>query len=493
MRVDELKDKILQLAIKGKLLEQNPNDTPVSVLLEQINREKEKRIKEKRIKKEQPLAEITEGEHPFELPNGWEWIRLGDFIQFIGGNQPPKSTFKYEYEDGYIRLIQIRDYKSDKYITYIPIEKAKKLCSKEEIMIGRYGPPIFQILRGIEGAYNVALMKADPIGGITKDYLYFLLKDSVLLKELERLASRTCGQDGIDMNALRTYIVGLPPLEEQKRIVAKIEELFELVDEFNINKETMLETISDSRSKVLQLAIQGKLVEQCEYDKPAIELLKEIQVKKDALVKQKVIKKEKQLPEITDDEKLYKLPDGWEWCRLGYVGYFQKGYAFKAKEYVNEGIRVTKITNLNNPENKDVTYIDKKDEPNYEQYKLYVDDIVMTTVGSWPTAPASVVGNVIYIDDIFNNTLLNQNAVRIRSDLNQKYLNIILKSKSFKKYIIDIAQGTANQASITQEDIKLFVLPIPPIEEQNRIVTKVHKLMEYLDELEKILLSQDII
>lgn len=493
MRVDELKDKILQLAIKGKLLEQNQNDTPASVLIEEINLEKEKRIKEKKIKKEKPLIEITEEEKPFQLPNGWEWMRLGDFIQFVGGNQPPKSTFKYEYEDGYIRLIQIRDYKSDKHITYIPIQKAKKMCSKEEIMIGRYGPPIFQILRGIEGAYNVALMKADPIGGITKDYLYFLLKDSILLRELERLASRTCGQDGIDMDTLKNYVIGLPPLEEQKRIVRKVEEVFELIDELNNNKKVMRKNISDLRNKILQLAIQGKLVEQCDTDKSPKELLEEIKAEKERLIKEKVIKKEKTLPEITDEEKIFDLPNGWEWFRLGNIGYFQKGYAFKSKDYVEDGIRVTKVSNLNNPINKEVVYIDRKDELTYEQYKLYIDDIVLTTVGSWPTAPASVVGNVIYIDDIFNNTLLNQNAVRIRSKLNQKYLNIILKSKLFKKCIVDIAQGTANQASITQEDIKMFVLPIPSIAEQSRIVSKVDEIMGYLDELEKTILSQDII
>ena len=161
---------------------------------------------------------------------GWEWIRLGDFISFVGGNQPPKSTFKYEYEEGYIRLIQIRDYKSDRHITYIPIEKAKRFCNSQEVMIGRYGPPIFQILRGIEGAYNVALMKADPIAGITKDYLFYLLKDPVLLRKLEHLASRTCGQDGIDMKTLREYPVGLPPINEQKRIVMQINKIMEYLN-----------------------------------------------------------------------------------------------------------------------------------------------------------------------------------------------------------------------------------------------------------------------
>ena len=280
MDIKSLKDKILQLAIQGKLVPQNENDEPASVLLEKIRLEKEKLIKDKVIKKEKSFPEIDEDEKRFELPNGWEWIRLGEFIRFIGGNQPPKSTFKYEYQDGYIRLIQIRDYKSDSHITYIPIEKAKRFCGKDEVMIGRYGPPIFQILKGIEGAYNVALMKADPIEGISKDYLFYLLKDHLLLRKLEHLASRTCGQDGIDMDTLKSYVVGLPPLGEQERIVAKIDELFQLVDSLGNNKQELLENIYNSRNKVLQLAIQGKLVEQCEDDEPTSILLEKIKEEK---------------------------------------------------------------------------------------------------------------------------------------------------------------------------------------------------------------------
>lgn len=492
MNIKELKEKILQLAIQGKLVEQNSDDVPACVMLKEIKKEKEQLIKDKKVKRENPLPEITEEEKLFQLPNGWEFIRLGEFIRFIGGNQPPKSTFKYEYTEGYIRLIQIRDYKSDSNITFIPYEKAKKFCSKNDIMIGRYGPPIFQILRGIEGAYNVALMKAEPIGGIEKEYLYYLLKDSVLLKKLEFLASRTCGQDGIDMNTLKSYVVGLPPREEQLRIVAKLESIYKMIDELSENKESMLKNISDTRNKVLQLAIQGKLVEQYENDEPAEILLKRIEEEKEQLIREKKIKKEKPLPEITEEEKAFDIPSGWEWCRLGDIGYLQKGYAFKSKDYVDNGIRVTKVSNLNNLTNKDIVYINKQDELKYEAYKLYTDDIVLTTVGSWPTSPASVVGNVIYVNDFFNNTLLNQNAVRIRSNLNQKYINIVLNSRLFKKYIIDIAQGTANQASITQEDIKTFLLPIPSIEEQSRIVAKVDEIMKYLDELEKQILEKDI-
>ena len=162
-------------------------------------------------------VKCIEDEIPFDLPDGWAWARLQSFVNFIGGSQPPKSTFEYVAMEDNIRLIQIRDYKTDKFLTYIPKSLARRFCSKDDVMIGRYGPPIFQILRGLEGSYNVALMKAVSEPGIMlNDYLFYLLQDGELLKMLESLSDRTCGQDGINMYELNRYIVGIPPIEDQK-------------------------------------------------------------------------------------------------------------------------------------------------------------------------------------------------------------------------------------------------------------------------------------
>lgn len=172
----------------------------------------------------------------------WPVVELGSVVSFIGGSQPPKSTFKYEHEDGYVRLLQIRDYKSDKNLTYIPELSTKKFCNKDDVMIGRYGPPVFQILKGLEGAYNVALMKALPSEKVDKDYLYYFLKQDKLFRLIDSLSQRTAGQSGIDMDALKSYPMLLPPLEEQKRIAAildkadairqKRKQAIELADEF---------------------------------------------------------------------------------------------------------------------------------------------------------------------------------------------------------------------------------------------------------------------
>lgn len=169
----------------------------------------------------------------------WPLVKLGDVVKFIGGSQPPKSTFKYEPMEGYIRLLQIRDYKSDNNLTFIPESSTKKFCSKKDIMIGRYGPPVFQILRGLEGAYNVALMKAEPSESVDRDYLFYFLRQDTLFRLIDGLSQRTAGQSGIDMDALKSYPMLLPPLHEQKRIAAILDKA---------------DTIRRKRQQAIQLA-----------------------------------------------------------------------------------------------------------------------------------------------------------------------------------------------------------------------------------------------
>ena len=223
--IKQTKSKILDLAIHGKLVPQDPKDEPAEELLNRI---------------------ATSDNRPYEkfefvddnsiLPNGWVATQMGTYIEFTGGAQPPKETFEYTKTENNIRLIQIRDYKTDDYATYIPKNLARRTCSKTDIMIGRYGPPLFQILRGIEGAYNVALMKAES-KVFCNDYLFYMLQDEKLLHFLESLSDRTCGQDGVNMYELKRYPILVPPLAEQHRIVSKIEELFSYLDTISSNLE----------------------------------------------------------------------------------------------------------------------------------------------------------------------------------------------------------------------------------------------------------------
>lgn len=149
-------------------------------------------------------------------------FRMDEVVKFVGGSQPDKKYFEYSPTPDNIRLIQIRDYKSDKFITYIPKSMAKRHCTADDIMIGRYGPPIFQILQGIEGSYNVALMKAVPLRG-NKEFIRYFLKQDTLLHYLESLSSRTAGQDGIQMDKLKEYPFPLPPLPLQEQFAVFVQ------------------------------------------------------------------------------------------------------------------------------------------------------------------------------------------------------------------------------------------------------------------------------
>lgn len=198
--------------------------------------------------------------HEVEGRTHWKEHIFSDVIKIIGGSQPPKSEFSTEERDGYIRLIQIRDYKSDAHKVYIPIEKAKRFVSKEDIMIGRYGPPIFQILRGLEGAYNVALMKAEPNAEILdKEYLYWYLQNYKLFNYIDAGSDRTAGQTGVNMKYLESYPILVPPLDEQIEISRRVKELFVFADTIEQNAKAALDSVNNLTQSILAKAFRGEL------------------------------------------------------------------------------------------------------------------------------------------------------------------------------------------------------------------------------------------
>lgn len=172
--------------------------------------------------------------------------KLGEVCDFVGGSQPPKSNFVYDLNgldsDQYVRLIQIRDYKSNNHIVYVPRSMAKKFCSKDDVMIGRYGPPLFQILRGLEGAYNVALMKAVPkkTDQLDQNYLFLFLQSPDVQGYVINLSERAAGQTGVNKPALYNYPILLPPIQEQKRIVSILDQAFADIEKIRVNTEKNL-------------------------------------------------------------------------------------------------------------------------------------------------------------------------------------------------------------------------------------------------------------
>ena len=174
-------------------------------------------------------------------------LRVEDICNFIGGSQPPKSVFINEPREGYVRLIQIRDYKTDAFPTYILETSTKKFCDEQDVMIGRYGPPIFQICRGLNGAYNVALLKTKPKKGIDRAFLYYFLKQNAVFRYVDNLSARTGGQTGVDLVSLNKYPVRIPTEEvDQKRLVATlvaIDKKIELNNRINAELEAIAKTL----------------------------------------------------------------------------------------------------------------------------------------------------------------------------------------------------------------------------------------------------------
>ena len=336
MDTKALKDKILQLAIQGKLVPQDKNDEPASVLLERIREEKEQLIKDKVIKKEKPLIDITVEDKLFDIPDGWEWYRLGNICRFINGDRGKNYPSKKDLVDEGIPFINaghlINGEISRSSMNYISEEKYESLSSgkveKNDIIYclrGTLGKNA--IVKDISNgaiASSLVIIRLILSKSIDIKFLYYFLNSRFELIQRNSYDNGSA-QPNLSADNVKKFLVPIPPLEEQKRIVSKVDALFKLIDELDNNKKDLLQNIADARSKVLQLAIEGKLVSQDEKDESASVLLERIKEEKEQLIKAKVIRKEKPFPEITDDEKSFDLPNGWEWCRLGDIGIYKKG------------------------------------------------------------------------------------------------------------------------------------------------------------------------
>ncbi len=507
-----LRQKILDLAIRGKLVPQDPNDEPASELLKRIKAEKEALIKAGKIKRDKHESYIFRGEDkryyeqvygkiiditneiPFDLPQKWAWCRMGSAVDFIGGSQPPKCDFTFSPTPDSVRLIQIRDYKTDRFKTYIPISKAKRFCSVDDIMIGRYGPPIFQILRGIEGAYNVALMKAVPCNAISKDYLYYLLKDGSLLSMIESLSDRTCGQDGVNMYDLKRYIIAIPPLAEQERIVAKVEALMNEVDTIERETENLNRTFALTREKALDLAIRGKLVPQDPNDEPASELLKKIKAEKETLIKAGKLKRDKhesfifkgddncyyeqidgKRTDITEDIP-FDIPESWCWCRLSVLCDYGSCQSLDA-EVIPEDAWVLDLEDIEKETGRLLCRITKRDRPSasskhvfrkgnvlYSKLRTYLNKVLVADQDGYCTS------EILPLD--FGKYVLPE------------YARSVLMSRMFLDYTAQCGYGV-KMPRLGTEDGRKALFPLPPLREQARIVGSILSLKTILMSLQE--------
>ncbi|NLW23297.1 MAG: restriction endonuclease subunit S [Tissierellia bacterium] len=491
MDIQGLKDKILQLAIQGKLVAQDPNDEPASVLLERIKEEKEKLIKEGKIKKQKPLPEITEEEKPFEIPEIWEWVRMGE-VAIIN----PRNSFEDDKQASFVPMALIEEGFKNNHTSEIKlwkdIKKGFTHFAENDVAVAKI-TPCFEnrksvIMRNLVNGIGAGTTELHIIRSINRlvapEYILSICKTDRFIKDGVSTYTGTAGQQRISKDFIMNYLIPLPPLAEQKRIVAKVDELFALIDELDSNKEELLEVINLTRNQVLQLAIQGKLVDQDPNDEPASVLLEKINKERDKLIKEGKIKKQKPLPEITEEEKPFEIPEGWEWVRLGDIGDWGAG-------------ATPKRSNPNYYENGTIPWI-KTGELN-DGYIKHSEEYITEEAIKETSVRMNKIGDVLIA--MYGATIGKLGILEIEATTNQACCACTPFNGVFNRYLFyyllsqrenlkNMSEGGA-QPNISKEKIVNYIFPLPPLEEQKRIVKKVDSIMNMLDELENELTTKN--
>jgi type I restriction enzyme S subunit len=518
--VKKLRELILELAVRGLLVPQNPDDEPASELLKKIAAEKAKLVKEGKIKAQKPLPPIGDDEKPFELPKGWEWVRLGS-VAFPQAGFAFKSNFFNDIGDG-LPLIRIRDVGQIITGTFYSGEY------KEEFVVnhGDY-------LISMDGQFRVAKWengKALLNQRVTRLVFYFadigksFIASSLQarLLELQGVKAYTT-VDHLSGSQILEAVLALPPLAEQHRIVTKVDELMALCDQLEQQQNnsqtahqhlvsqllnaltqaanandfqhtwqriaihfdvlfTTEDSINQLKQSILQLAVMGKLVPQNPNDEPASELLKKIAAEKAQLVKEGKIKAQKPLPPIGDDEKPFELPKGWEWVRLGEITEIKggkrvsNGYQLLTYPTPYIYIRVTDMKD-GSIDDTDLRYIDKDMYEKISRYIITKNDIYMTIVGA-------TIGKCGLIPEKFDQMNLTENAARITpsSCIEKVFLYKCLDGAICQNQFLDKTKQVGVQ-KMALNRLADTTIPLPPLAEQQRIVTKVDQLMALCDQL----------
>lgn len=490
MDTKALKNKILQLAIQGKLVPQEPKDEPASALLEKIKEEKEKLIKEKKIKKQKPLPSITEEEIPFEIPAGWEWVRLGEVVEV----KSSKRIFKKDYvENGipFFRSKEIGELDSGNYT-----ESAYHISREKynDIKIN-YGVPIVGdlLLTSVGTIGNVWIVDNREFyfkdGNITQivnskyinmEYIKYFIKSLLFFKQVSNSTSGTA-YNALTIIKIKKMVLPLPPLAEQKRIVEKVDALFSLIDALDSNKDQLQETINITRNKVLEEAVQGKLVPQNPEDEPASVLLEKIKEEKERLIKEKKIKKQKPLPPITEEELPSNLPKGWEWARLGECCIINPRNSFDDNQKASF-IPMTLIEEGFKNKHKSETKLWKEIKKGFTHFAE--NDVAVAKI-----TPCFGNRKSAIMRNLYNKIGAGTTELHIIRSINglilPEYLLSIFKTDKFIQGGVDTYTGTAGQQRIKKDYLMNLVIGVPPLAEQKRIVKKANKIMALCDELEK--------
>ena len=521
--VARLRELILTLAVQGKLVPQDPADEPASVLLQKTRAEKDRLIAEGKIRRDKALAEMAEEEKPFELPMGWEWVKGRGLFTVVRGVSYQKADAKDAPAEGLMPILRANNIRGSinfDDLVYVPASLISEdqllrsgdyvvcLASGSKNLVGKAAPFRPEVTCSF-GAFCGAIR---PI----TDAAYFAVYlASPMYRESVSEASAGIGINNLKGSSLLDLDIALPPLAEQSRIVTRVEELMRLCDALEAKGQleaaqhaqlvsTLLGTLTASATPdelaehwqrvaqhfdllldrpeaidaleqtLLQLAVRGLLVPQDPTDEPASALLQKIRAEKDRLIATGQIKRDKPLPPITDEEKPFELPVGWEWVRLGTAIEVTSSKRIHVTDYVSDGIpffRSKEIGELQRGQRISTEicisheHFNKlKNLPGFPR----TGDLMLTSVGS--------IGNT-WICDGRDFYYKDGNITKLSGlgQINMRYLQDFIASDLFKVQVTDTVSGTAYNA-LTIIKLNDISFPLPPLPEQSRIVTRVTTL-----------------
>ncbi len=478
MTPEQLRASILQYAAEGKLVKQNPNDEPASELIRKIEKEKNKLIKEGKIKKNKKLPAIEKDEKPFDIPDSWEWVRLGSILYNLDGKRVPVSVSERN------KKAKVYDYYGasgviDKIDNYI-FSKPLLLISEDGANLLARRTPIAFIATGKYWVNN----HAHVFDGIN---LLFLKYISIFIESIDVSKYVTgTAQPKLNQQNLNKILVAVPPLEEQKLIVAKIEKLMPLVDEYaeSYNRLQKIDNEFEDKLKqsVLQYAMEGKLVKQDPSDEPASELIKKIENEKAELIKEGKIKKSKKLPAITDEEKPFDIPDSWEWVRLGEIGIVTSGGTpRKAEKSYWDDANIPWITPAVMSKAQNNIIFDNDNVGKINQKGLSNSSAQLISANSIVVSSRAPIGYINIVPFAYT-TNQGCKSISTYAKVDSKYVYYAIKFSVPDMY--KRASGTTFK-EISGTRFGETVIPLPPLEEQKRIITKVEKLQSSIGELSK--------
>lgn len=531
--IKKLRELILELAVRGKLVPQDPNDEPASVLLERIAAEKAQLVKDKKIKKPKALPEISEDEKQYELPVTWSYSRLGDVVSIIRGITFPASE-KYR-EASPTRVACLRTANVQDELEWDDLLFVESSFVKRDEQYLELGDIVMSMANSRELVGKVSYVSSIPsekasFGGflsvirpynLSPSYLMCLLRCPLIKSELIGSASQTTNIANISLEKLNPLVTAIPPLKEQHRIASKVDELMSLCDALEAQTEnsitahqTLVEVLLEALLKapgegstpeeaakqfqqnwqrlsehfdtlftttasidtlkqtILQLAVMGKLVPQNPNDEPAAKLLERIAAEKAQLIKDKKIKKQKPLPEISDEEKPFELPNGWAWTRFYDLFKYKQGLQIGIDgQFSKKGNGHVRYLRITDFRNdEDIRFIPSSAQDVYCDEK----DLLMIRYGG--TAGEVVSGK----KGIFHN-----NMFRIDFDerlLSTEYVSIYLSLDTTRGKLLGLSTSST-MPQISHKVMNLTLLSLPPLEEQHRIVSKVDELMTLSDQL----------